>query len=336
MRTVVYTKPGLELAQAEEPELRSPREVKIRVSHASLCGSDLHMVRGDFDRFLPDRYPMGHEAAGVVVELGSDVAGQPLSVGDAVTFYFNRYCGSCYYCRDGREQFCSKIKVVSGFMSDYVVVDRQQVFVLPADASLLGAALIEPTSVALRGVDLAGIVPGRSVAVFGGGGVGQIVASLARLSGSVPLALFEPIPEKREVARRRGVDVVADPLTDDLGALTAEMTGGRGFDVVIETSGAPAACQAAMEVAGKGATVEFLATYPPTSSYTLPLGDAFMREITLVTGVYQSPYMFPRAVALTGRLDLEELATVFQPRSFQEAFDAQRSGTVIKSVIDFN
>src|SRR5215211_5536224 len=124
MRTVVYTKPGLELAQAEEPELRSPREVKIRVSHASLCGSDLHMVRGDFDRFLPDRYLMGHEAAGVVVELGSDVAGQPLSVGDAVTFYFNRYCGSCYYCRDGREQFCSEIKVVSGFMSDYVVVDR--------------------------------------------------------------------------------------------------------------------------------------------------------------------------------------------------------------------
>jgi (R,R)-butanediol dehydrogenase/meso-butanediol dehydrogenase/diacetyl reductase/L-iditol 2-dehydrogenase len=133
----------------------------------------------------------------------------------------------------------------------------------------------------------------------------------------------------------RGADLVADPLTEDVAALTADLTGGRGFDVVIETSGSAAACVTAMDIAARGATVEFLATYAPTATYTLPLGNAFMREITLVTGVFQSPYMFPRAVALSGRLDLEALVTEFPAEDFEAAFEAQRTGTAIKSVLNF-
>ena len=336
VRSLFYTKPGLALKDVPEPESTGSTSVKIRVAYASLCGSDLHILRGDFDSLIPDQLPMGHEASGVVLEVGPDVQPGTIAPGDHVTFYFNRYCGTCYYCRDGREQFCTAVTMAFGFMTDVIVLDQQQVFVLPEGTSLVAAALIEPTTVALRGLDLAGVVPGRSLAVSGGGGIGQLVASLALLSGATEVTLIEPVESKRAFATSRGVKHVIDPMTEDVLARSQEITSGRGFDVVIETSGAPIACETSMNIAGRGATVEFLATYAPTATYSVALGTAFLREITLVTGVYQSPYLFPRAVALFERLNLEELVTQFTPEQFQEGFDAQQKGESIKTVLDFN
>src|SRR5215204_6747986 len=102
VRSIFYTKPGLAMQELPEPQLTSSTSVKIQVAYASLCGSDLHVVRGDFDPLLPDQFPMGHEASGVVLEVGADVQPGTVRPGDQVTFYFNRYCGACYYCRDGR------------------------------------------------------------------------------------------------------------------------------------------------------------------------------------------------------------------------------------------
>ena len=90
-----------------------------------------------------------------------------------------------------------------------------------------------------------------------------------------------------------------------------------------------------MRIAGRGARVEFLTTYSPAYTFELPMGDAFLREITLVTGVYQSPYLFPRAIALAGSLALEELVTVFLPEEFEAGFAAQREGKSVKTVFEF-
>ena len=336
MRSLFYTKPGLALMDVPEPEVVGPHGVKIRLAYASLCGSDLHILRGDFDAMIPEALPMGHEASGVVLEVGSDVPEGTIKPGDEVTFYFNRYCGACYYCRAGREQFCTNIQAAFGFMTDVIVLDEQQVFVLPKGSSLVAAALIEPTTVALRGLDLTRMVSGNTVAVSGGGGIGQIVASLALHSGASEVTLIEPVETKRAIATSRGVKHVIDPMTEDVAARSQEITSGRGFDIVIETSGVPAACTTAMNIAGRGATVEFLATYAPTATYPVELGTAFMREITLVTGVFQSPYMFPRAIALFEQLQLEELVTLFTPEQFQEGFDAQQKGVSVKTVFNFN
>lgn len=337
MRQLQYTRPGLALVDQAEPQIVSPTEVKVRVAYASLCGTDLHILRGDFDDLLGSEgsSPLGHEAAGTVVEVGTDATSKGLRVGDRVTFYFNRYCGSCHYCRAGKEQFCTAVVATMSFMSDLVVLDEQQVFPLPETIGLSEAALLEPVTVALRGVDLAGIRPGSTVAVSGGGGIGQIVSSLARLSGATSLTMIEPIADKRELALRRGAVHAIDPLTEDVEQRADAITNGLGFDVVIEASGAPQACQSAMRIAGRGARVEFLATYSPAYTFELPMGDAFLREITLVTGVYQSPYLFPRAIALAGSLALEELVTVFLPEEFEAGFAAQREGKSVKTVFEF-
>ena len=149
MRSLHYTRPGLDLLDVPEPELESPTGVKIEIAYASLCGTDLHILSGDFDAILGDAplVPLGHEASGTVLELGPAATAKGLRVGDPVTFYFNRYCGACHYCRTGREQFCTDVVATMNFMSDVVVLDEQQVFPLPAESDLLAASLIEPASV---------------------------------------------------------------------------------------------------------------------------------------------------------------------------------------------
>lgn len=337
-RSISYTRPGVGLLEHPDPQPSTPTDVLIKVAYASLCGSDLHMLRGDFDSHFGDApsIPLGHEASGYVAALGPEATRKGLHIGDKVTFYFNHYCGACYHCRNGQEQFCTGVTSTTGFMSDYVVADEQQVFKLHDDADLIAAALIEPASVAMRGIDLCHIKPGQSVAVSGGGGIGQITATLARLSGATALTLIEPVADKRQIALNRGAQRVIDPLNDDLDATVAEITQGRGFDVVIETSGATSACATSMQIAARGATVEFLATYRPDFVFELPMGDAFIREITLVTGVYQSPYLFPRTVAIHEQLDLGSLATVFTPEDYAAGIDAQQNGSSVKSVFHFN
>ncbi|MFT3851839.1 MAG: alcohol dehydrogenase catalytic domain-containing protein [Ilumatobacteraceae bacterium] len=337
MRQIFYTRPGLTLDDVPEPTLRSPSDVKIAVAAASLCGSDLHMLRGDFDDLFGNarRVPLGHEASGTVVEVGPAATAKGLQPGDAVTFYFNRYCGACRACRSGREQFCSAVRATTSFMSDVVVLDEQQVFALPRGLTLQEAAVVEPVSVAMRGVDLCPIHPGTTVAVSGGGGIGQLAASLARLSGAVELTLIDPVAAKRDLAAARGAAHVVDPTAGDVVEQAMVITDGDGFDVVIETSGAPVACAAAMETATRGGTVELLATYAPGSTLEIPLGRAFLREITLVTGVYQAPYVFPRSLAIAPSLGLGELVTPFAPEQYAEGFAAQRDGDTVKTVFDF-
>lgn len=337
MRQLAYTRPGLSLLEREEPSILKPTDVKVRIHFSSLCGTDLHIVQGHFDRLFEGDAPvwLGHEASGVVEELGPSATAKGLAVGDPVTFYFNRYCGSCLECRSGNEQFCTSVDATLTFMSDAVVLDEQQVFALPEGLPLVQAALVEPVSVALRGVDLCRIEAGDRVAVFGGGGIGQLAASLARRSGAATVVLFEPVAEKRELAVRRGADAAFDPIEDDVDEVVARFTGGRGFDVVIEASGAGPACETAFAIAARGGTVEFLATYRPDYVFPLAMGDAFLHEITLITGVYQSPYALPRAIALAPLLDLGDLITVFAPEEAARAFEAQSQGSAIKAVFDF-
>jgi L-iditol 2-dehydrogenase len=337
MRQIQYTRPGLTMADVSEPQITSPTQVKIRIAYASLCGTDLHIVRGDFDAMIDkSSIPMGHEASGIIVDIGDAATRKGLSVGDRVTFYFNHYCGTCLSCRDGREQFCDGILPTMDFMSDMIVLDEQQVYALPKNIDMAAASLIEPASVAMRGLEMCRIRQGSTVAVSGGGGLGQIVATLAKLAGATSLTMIEPVAEKRALALRRGADHVIDPFNEDVVSTALEITGGRGFDTVIEVSGAPKACMTAMDIAARGACVELLATYAPDATMTMSLANSFLREVTLVTGVAMSPYVLPRSVAIAPQLALGELITTFAPEQYEEGFAAQRDGDSVKTVFTFH
>lgn len=325
-----------------EPQVTRPDDVKIRVAYCGICGSDLHFKRAEFD-FMMDKengFPLGHEATGTVVELGPAATTKGLKVGDRVTYYFNEHCGSCYYCRNGQEQFCSSKTSNMSAMSDYIVVREQAVYKLADTCSMQKGALIEPISVSLHGIDLCKIKAGMSVAISGGGAMGLILTQLAYRSGATNLTVIEPIASKRELALKLGADHVIDPVSQDRKEEAMKITNGVGFDVVIEASGSVRACDGIEALVAKGGTLEFFAAlYRPDYNYQLNLFGAFWSEMTVIGGVMQSPYMFPRSVALVESLDLDPLipaSCVFDAEDYETAFQSQLAGTTVKSLLRFD
>lgn len=342
MRSIRYFGNGtLKMVEAPEPEIKRADEVKIRVAYCGVCGSDLHFKRAELDFLFEgdEGTPIGHEATGVITELGPAATCKGLKVGDRVVYYYNEHCGSCYYCRNGQEQFCENMTGTSAAFSDYIVVREQSVHKLADACSLKKGALIEPISVCLHGIDLIGIKPGQSVAISGGGTMGMIMTQLALHSGGTNITVIEPIAMKREMAKKLGAVHTIDPVNQDRKEEAMKITDGRGFDVVIEASGSWRACDGIEELVGKGGTLEFFAAlYRHDYDYKLNLLNAFFKEIRIVGGVFQSPYAFPRSIALVNTLDLDpilEMDCVFTPEAFEDAFEAQMNGRTIKSLVQF-
>lgn len=344
MKSVRYFGNGvLRLVDVPEPQIVAADDVKIKIAYCGVCGSDLHTVRAELDGMSPigeNGNPMGHEATGTIVELGPNATAKGLKIGDRVVYYFNAHCGSCYHCRNGQEQFCTAMRSNYAAMCEYIVMPEQAVHKLSDNCSLQRGALVEPISVCLHGIDMCQIKPGMSVAISGGGAMGLILAQLALRSGATKLTVIEPIATKREIALKLGAKYVIDPTTEDREARAKEITNGIGFDVVIEASGNVRACDGIQKLVARGGTLEFFAAlYRADYNFQLNLLGAFFQEIKIIGGVMQSPYMFPRSVALVDELDLDILLGedyIFDAEDFNDAFQAQMNGKTVKSMICFD
>ena len=347
MRTVAVTKIGslrdpdestrgvIDLVDLPEPEL-GPEDVRIRVAYSAICGSDPHLAEGFFGTDVP--IGLGHELSGVVEALGQRANRNGLQVGDRVAGNFLRFCGTCAACRTGRQQFCEHVQEYNRpGMAETVTWHESQVYKLPDGVSLLKGCLLEPTSVAVRIADKTRVRVGDRVAVCGGGPIGQLVLQVMKMNGATSLTLIEPIAERREMALRHGADAVIDPITENQAQRADEITDGRGYDIVIDASGAPRAVSTLLDIAAKGATVVYGAMYPHDFEMPLNLSDyLYLKELTL-TGVFISPYAFPRALQILPYLDVDELTqSVFDIEDAAEAFAVHVSGRFPKVVLRCN
>ncbi|OCG74249.1 zinc-dependent alcohol dehydrogenase [Microbacterium sediminis] len=318
-----------------EPAL-GPEDVRIRVAYAAICGSDPHLAEGFFGTDVP--IGLGHEISGVVEALGDRATRSGLRVGDRVAGNFLRFCGSCRPCQEGKQQFCENIQEYNRpGMAETLTWHESQVYRLPDDVSLLRGCLLEPISVAVRIADKTRVRVGDRVAICGGGPIGQLALQVMKRHGATSLTLIEPIAERRDMALRHGAEFVIDPIAEDQQARAAEITQGRGYDVVIDASGSPHAVRGLLDVAAKGATVVYGAMYPERYELPLNLSDyLYLKELTL-TGVFVSPYAFPRALQLLPHLELDELTqAVFDIDDAEEAFAVHVSGRFPKVVIRCN
>jgi 2-desacetyl-2-hydroxyethyl bacteriochlorophyllide A dehydrogenase len=246
MKALVFEAPERAvIAELERPNI-GPAEVLVRSHAVGICHSDFELYAGRY--IIPVQYPIipGHEWAGEVVELGSDVRG--LSVGDRVV-------GECVVGPGGRDHFGFSI---SGANAEYFRARGEWLHVLPEELSYTAGALVEPFSVAYNATHSAGGVdPSDRVAVLGGGPIGLLcVAAAAAHNATVTLV------EPQQARRARGLDLGArhalDPTGSDFADAVADVTGGRGFEVVIEAAGAPGAMASALELAGNSARLVFV------------------------------------------------------------------------------
>ena len=324
------------LRDIPEPAI-GEEQVKIKVAYCSICGSDPHHIQENpFGWEVP--FGLGHEMSGVIVEIGSKAVRKGLKVGDRVAGNFLRFCGTCYYCQNGQQQFCEYGEDSNQpCMSEYVTWHESQVYKLPDDVSLKKGCLLEPVSVAVRVIDKLGPKVGQRIAISGGGPIGLLVLQLAKIMGATDLTLIEPIAERRELAVRFGADHVIDPGCSSVAEAAMELTGGMGYDAVIDCSGAVRAVGTLPEITSKGGTLMYIAMYP--SDFEMPLNlykYCYSRELT-ITGTNISPYAFPRAAQVLPRMQLDEFtAAVFDLDDVKEAFAAQISGKYPKILIRCN
>lgn len=260
MKAVVFHGVGdIRLEEVAEPSLQADTDAIVRVTASAICGTDLHFVRGTMSGVEPGTV-LGHEAVGVVEEIGSKV--RNLKVGDRVVVPSTIGCGYCAYCRDGYYAQCDNANPngpaagtafyggpkqsgpFQGLQAERARVPFASVNLvkLPPEVSDDQAILLSdifPTG--YFGADMADIKPGHTVAVLGCGPVGQFAIASAKLMNAGRIFAIDTIPDRLEVACRQGAEVIDFDREDPVEALR-ELTGGIGVDRVIDAVGIDATC----------------------------------------------------------------------------------------------
>ena len=349
----------------EELELLppEPNEVKVRLAAAGTCHSDWHFVTGKLNR--PKPVVLGHEGAGVVEEVGSQVT--RVKPGQRVILNWAPSCGACFYCLRGQNGLCetmwywhngtmhdgstrlrlngervNQFSVVSTF-AEQAIAPEQSCVPIPEEisfdvAALVGCAVTTGVGAAMNTVD---IRPGESVAVYGCGGVGLNVVQGARLSGAHPIIAVDTDPVKLEIARQFGATdgVVAG---DDAHNQVRDLTGGRGVDFAFEAVGAPAVQEAAYQAARPGGALVVVGV-APLGSVTRYAGlDLHVNEKRILGSFFGStdPHReFPRLLTLyrAGKLLLDELiSTHYRLDQINEAYANLLKGGHKRGVILFD
>lgn len=321
--------------EIEEQPL-GPEDVRIKVAFCSICGSDPHLAEGIFGTDVP--IPLGHEVSGVITELGERATKKGLKVGDRVAGNFVHFCGACYYCQNGQQQFCTNLDEYNRpGMAETLVWNEAQVYKLPDNVSLQEGCLLEPVSVAVRVMDKVEAKIGQRVAVIGAGPIGLLVTQLIKKMGATKLTMVEPIAERRLLAEEYGAEHTVDPIAQDLHETAMELTDGLGYDTVIDCSGSVRAIQPLPAITAKGGKLIFAAMYP--GDYEFPLNIykyCYANELT-ITGLFVAPYTYPRAAQVLPHLDLRALsAKVFDIDDAVQAFDTHMSGKYPKVLIRCN
>ena len=336
-----------------------PREVLIRTAAVGVCRSDLHFVDGAFPHPVPT--VPGHEAAGVIEAVGSDVA--HLKVGDHVITFFTVCCGSCEMCGTGRPSLCvdpstrrpadaeprlslddgtalAPFLNLSAFAEQMLVHENACVAIskdMPLDrAALLGCAVITGAGSVFND---SRVRPGESVAVIGAGGIGLAAINAARIAGAGTILAIDPVAEKRELALKLGATHALDAMAEGLAKDVLKLTGG-GVHYAIEAVGRPNTAELAWNILRRGGTATILGMIAPGNNVSLP-GPTFLTGKKIqgsLLGSTRFPIDMPRLVQmyLDGLLDLDTMvAERIRLEDVNDALEKLRKGDSVRSVIEF-
>jgi alcohol dehydrogenase len=329
MRALVYHGPGNKAwEEVPDPEITDDGDVIVRVDAVTICGTDLHILKGDVPAVHSGRI-LGHEAVGTVEEVGEGV--RRLRPGDRVLVSCISACGTCRFCREARYGQCLDGggwvlgHKIDGTQAEYVRVPfaDTSTFRIPdgvTDEEILMLADILPTGYEV-GVLAGGVRPGDVVAVVGAGPIGLSAITCAQLFSPSHIVAIDLSDARLEAAKQFGADVIVNNSREDPLAAIKDLTGGLGADVAIEAVGVPASFELAVGLARPGGRIANIGVHG--EAVTLHLEEQWSRDITITTGLVDTSST-PTLMRLltTGQIDAKRFITHhFDLDQFEEAYD---------------
>lgn len=338
MRAVIIDAPGIiRVDNVPDPTPR-PDEVLVRVGACGICGTDLHIIDGDSPLA---RYPIipGHEFAGEVVALGSDVAqrngkeGANITVGSRIAVEPNLYCGYCDSCRTGHENLCLNYAALGvttdGAIAQYVTVPIAKAYALPDNISLREGALIEPVSCAVHGMHILNPRSGDTFLIVGAGTMGLLLLQLAMRGGASRVAMVDVNAQRLGLAEQLGP---TRTYSDIKQALKDEPL---GFNCVIDATGVASVIENAFMAVKRGGKLLIFGVASNEARISLSPFRIYNDEITII-GSMAVLFSFQAALDLisSGVINTEAMLTKALPlQDFLEALDMVRYGKGVKTQI---
>ncbi|MFH9067117.1 zinc-dependent alcohol dehydrogenase family protein [Streptomyces coeruleorubidus] len=328
MKGFVFHGPGRSAWEdVPDPGIKDPTDAIVRVDAVTICGTDLHILKGDVPE-VPSGTVLGHEAVGEIVETGSDV--RTVRPGDRVLVSCISACGRCRFCRDSAYGQCRGGggwilgHLIDGTQAEYVRVPHADLSVHPLPGALESKdavlfADIFPTAYEV-GVINGGVRPGDTVTVVGAGPIGLAAIRTARLYSPERIIAVDLADSRLDAARRFGADAVV-PVREEPEQLVADLTDGLGADVAIEAVGVPESFEMCTRMVRPGGRVANVGVHGKPA--TLHLEDLWIKNVTITTGLVDTsstPTLL--RMAASGRVPTSELVThTFALDQMEEAYE---------------
>jgi L-iditol 2-dehydrogenase len=342
MKAAVLTElKKIEIRELDVPT-PGPDEALVRIRACGLCGSDVHYYEhGKIGPYVVTKpIILGHEAAGEVVAVGSEV--KNVAPGQRVTIEPGVTCGRCEYCKSGRYNLCPDVRFLAtppydGAFCEYIAIRADFLYPIPDSMSFEKAALIEPLSVGLHAVNRGGLKTGETVVIMGMGPIGMMTLLAARAAGAGRIIGVDLEPFRLERALKIGADAVVNLREEDGLEAIRRLTGGRKADLAIETAGNGRAAQSALQSVRRGGRV-VLVGLPQEEATPVNIPYIVDNEID-IRGVFRYHNTYPTGVAVMAAesLDLDPIITDRMaldetPKAFEKAI--HEKNRTLKIVIE--
>jgi L-iditol 2-dehydrogenase len=330
---------NMELREVPEP-VPGDNEVKIMVKAVGICGSDLHIYKGDIG--IPTKVPfvVGHEFSGIVTEAGKHVKG--IKTGDRVTAENSRHvCNNCTYCMTGNYNLCRERRALGyaydGAYAEYCIVPQERIHLLPDNVDFITAALSDPSACVYHAVqEITGVDAGDVVLIAGAGSMGLFSVQYVKANGGIAVLAGLPRDEKRlELGRQLGADHITTGKEEEIQTLIDEITGGDGADVFLECSGAGEAANMGLNLLRPQGRYAQIGIFGKPVSFDLD--QVLYKEIRIMGSFSQKYTAWKEAIKLfsQGRITARPLVTDLLPlEDWELGFQRSFRGEAVKVVFE--
>lgn len=337
---ILETPGKMVIKDAEIPKPKSD-EVLIKVEYVGMCGSDVHGF--EYGPYIKPTDPnqvigLGHECAGTVVEIGSDV--KKFKVGDKVAIEPGIPCFKCEFCLNGHYNVCPDVDFMAtqpnykGALTNYLTHPECMTFKLPEKMSTLEGALIEPAAVGVHASKMAGDLFGKKVVILGAGCIGLMTLQACKIKGASELVVIDIQPKRLELAKELGATHALNGLDENINEKVKEIVGEYGADVVFETAGSLVTAKQALDLVKRRGQILIVGTIPGEAPINFL---KINREVSIQTVFrYANDFQNTMDMIASGHIDVCKMVDkIFEYKNTQEAFECvvNNRKDIIKGVI---